>query len=117
MRGARLAAFLPILLSTPILSAEQKKEVQPCTVYNPNNGNFYDLNAINVQPLKDHKKAHKDDRRDSWHTRGYDYNTNFTLNICGPVIEPLDDVVGIKKDLVKNVSAYYTDGRKTYSIG
>ena len=72
---------------------------------------------MTVPPLVDHKKQHKDDRIESWHTRGYDYDKNFTMNFCAPVIEPLEDVVGISDDLVKNVSAFYVLDKKTYSIG
>lgn len=119
MRGSKVVSSLLLLAlsSTTTLAAESKKDLRPCTVYNPTNGNFYDLNGIMVHPLKDHKKVHKDDRTESWHARGYDYNTNFTLNICGPVVEPLKDVVGVKDDLAKNISAYYTVGKKIYSIG
>jgi cation-dependent mannose-6-phosphate receptor len=67
--------------------------------------------------MKDGKKVRKDDREESWHSRGYDYGANFTINICGPVIETLDDVVGIEKERRQNVSAYYTMDGKTYSIG
>ncbi len=105
-----------LLLSARTLT-DDTKELKPCTIYNPSNGNFYDLNKIAVQPLQNHKKAHKDDRIESWHARGYDYGTNFTLNFCGPVIESLDDVVGVKDSLAKNVSAFYKMGEKTYSIG
>ena len=121
MRGSKLAAtVLPMaLLSAPVDSAEPVKEpvLKPCTAHNPSNGQFYDLNSITVHPLENHKKAHKDDRTESWKARGYDYNTNFTINFCAPVIESLDDVEGIKGSLVKNVSAYYTMDGKFYSIG
>lgn len=117
MRQPHLSILLiSILLSGLSLSVEEN-ELKPCTVFNPSNGNYYDLNAITVQPLQNHKKAHKDDRTESWHARGYDYSTNFTLNFCSPVIEDLHDVVGVKENLWKNVSAYYTHNEKTYSIG
>ncbi len=115
-----LSILLPILLhTTPTLTADDhKKEVsQPCTIWNPSNGNFYDLNTITVQPLVNHKTAHKDDRTESWHARGYDYGTNFTINFCAPVIEDLKDVEGIKSDMAKNISAFYRIGDKTFSIG
>ena len=115
MRHYLPASLLPLLLTTAL--AADSKPVKPCQIYNPINGNFYDLNAITVQPLKDHKKAHKDDRDESWHARGYDYDKNFTMNFCAPVIEPLDSVVGIEDELVKNVSAFYTHRGETYSIG
>lgn len=116
MRPNLPTAFLPLFLSSTTLAADPK-ETKPCTVYNPSNGNTYDLNTITVQPLVDHKKAHKDDRIESWHARGYDYDTNFTMNFCAPVIEKMEDVVGIEEELWKNVSAFYTVGKKTYSIG
>lgn len=112
----QLPAALLSLLSTTAFAADSK-EVKPCQIFNPSNGKSYDLNTITVQPLKDHKKAHKDDRGESWHARGYDYETNFTMNFCAPVIENLEDVVGVKEDLWKNVSAFYTHDKKTYSIG
>ncbi|KAI4242722.1 MAG: hypothetical protein L6R42_010930, partial [Xanthoria sp. 1 TBL-2021] len=68
-------------------------------------------------PLVDHKKAHKDDRTESWHARGYDIGTNFTLNFCAPVIETIEEAVGIKEDLLKNISAFYEWKGKKYSIG
>ena len=116
MRRNLLAPLLPLLLISTTLAADPK-ETKPCTVYNPSNGNTYDLNTITVQPLVDHKKAHKDDRTESWHARGYDYDTNFTMNFCAPVIESMENVVGIEKELERNVSAFYTVGKKIYSIG
>ena len=85
--------------------------------YNTANGGYYDLNKITVPPLQNHKKVHKDDREESWHARGYDYGTNFTINFCAPVIESLKDVEGIKESNVQNISAFYKLGSKTYSIG
>ena len=121
MRQYLPAALLPLLISTTFATESSKRDdtkpVKPCQLYNPINGNFYDLNTITVQPLQNHKKAHKDDRLESWHVKGYDYDANFTINFCAPVIEPLEEVVGIKENLVKNVSAFYTSHDKTYSIG
>lgn len=111
-----LSALLSLIPSSA-LAADSEKPLDPCTIINPLNGAFYDLNTIAVQPLKDHKTAHKDDRDESWHARGYDYGKNFTINFCAPVIETLEDVVNVPKSLWKNVSAYYTDGESIYSIG
>lgn len=96
---------------------EDHKELKPCTAYNSANGAFYDLNKIRVHPLENHKKAHKDDRDESWHVRGWDYGANFTINFCAPVIETLKDVEGIKGDAVKHISAFYRMDDRTYSIG
>lgn len=115
MRRATLCAVISVL-GLPIFAAESKPP-KPCTIKSPATGDFYDLNAITVHPLKDHKKAHKDDRIDSWHSRGYDYGTNFTLNFCAPVVETLEDVVGVDESLWQNVSAFYKLKGETYSIG
>ncbi|RCI15351.1 hypothetical protein L249_6541 [Ophiocordyceps polyrhachis-furcata BCC 54312] len=52
-----------------------------------------------------------------YHAKGYDYGSNFTLNICGSLVEPVSDVVGIDKKLWANVSAYYMAHDSVYSIG
>ncbi|KAL8894525.1 MAG: hypothetical protein Q9192_004249 [Flavoplaca navasiana] len=112
----RPISFLPVLFSLPSFAADSKP-LLPCTIYQPTTNAYYDISPIAVQPLVDHKKAHKDDRTESWHARGYDFGTNFTLNFCAPVIETLEDVVGIKEDLLKNISAFYEWKGKKYSIG
>ncbi len=113
----RLIPFLPILLlSLPSFAAEAKP-LLPCTIYQPTTNAYYDISPIAVQPLVDHKKAHKDDRTESWHARGYDIGTNFTLNFCAPVIETIEEAVGIEDDLLKNISAFYEWKGKKYSIG
>lgn len=113
----RLISILPTLfLLTPSLAADSKP-LLPCTIYRTETSAYYDISPIAVQPLIDHKKAHKDDRTESWHARGYDMGTNFTLNFCAPVIETLDAAVGISEGLLKNISAFYTWKDKVYSIG
>lgn len=115
MRSSFLSVLLASLLSTSL--AADSEPTKPCTITSPIDGAYYDLNTITVQPLIDHKKAHKDDRLESWHARGYDYNVNFTLNFCAPVIETLEGVVGVDSSLHKNISAFYKFDGKTYSIG
>lgn len=67
---------------------------------------------------KEKKDEHsKEDDLHSYKINGWDYGHNFTLNFCGPVVEELDDVEDISKSMWKNVSAYYTVGRRIYSIG
>lgn len=63
------------------------------------------------------KKPGKNDLTEDWHAKGWDYKANFTLNICDPVVKEVKDVVGVDKDLWRNVSAHYTMDGKTYSIG
>ncbi|KAL8871633.1 MAG: hypothetical protein Q9174_002582 [Haloplaca sp. 1 TL-2023] len=111
------ALVLPWLCLLARSFAAESKTPLPCTIFSPTTNAYYDLNALTVLPLKDHKKVHKDDRGESWHARGYGMGTNFTLNFCAPVIETLEDVVGIKDSQLKNVSAFYEWKGKTYSIG
>lgn len=91
----------------------------PCVARSPTSGLYFDLSAISLTPpeLKDGKPVNEDDRDESWHAKGHDYPANFTLNICAPVIEKVEDVVGVESSLWKNVSAYYERDGKIYSIG
>ncbi|GAB7353032.1 hypothetical protein MBLNU459_g3588t1 [Dothideomycetes sp. NU459] len=107
-----LALALPLLVAAA--SDDSKSKSVPCTIRSPTSGAFFDLNPIHVQLPK---KASKDARTESWPARGYDYGANFTLNFCGPVVEKLDDVVGVEQNRWQNVSAFYQIGGKTYSIG
>jgi len=115
--GFALLIALLYVASSQAADTKAPKGVQPCTITSPTSGSFYDLNTIAVLPLIDGRKVHKDDRNESWHARGYDYGANFTLNFCAPVIEKLDDVEGVQEKLWRNVSAYYTKGKMTYSMG
>lgn len=120
MHLLHLSACLLLLLAPFLAQAADSKSpkpVKPCTIYSPTSGSFFDLNPLSVQLPKEGKKAHKDDRTESWHAKGYDYGTNFTLNFCAPVIEELEGVVGVEEGMWRNVSAYYTLDGKTYSIG
>ncbi|KAG0646741.1 mannose 6-phosphate receptor [Hyphodiscus hymeniophilus] len=95
---------------------DTKKPIEPCTIASTT-GSFYDLRPLSILHLTDGKKAGKNDKIDSWHAKGYDYKSNFTLNICAPVVEDVEDVVGIQNDRWKNVSAFYEFEDKTYSLG
>jgi cation-dependent mannose-6-phosphate receptor len=97
-------------------SDDKTKLVDPCTIASTT-GSFYDLRALSILPLAKGKKPGKNDKTDSWHARGYDYKSNFTLNVCAPVVEDLEDVVGVDEGYWKNVSAFYEFGDQTYSLG
>ena len=124
---ASCAAFLAFSSSIAFAVADSssdqdghKKEpaaVKPCTIRSPSSGHFFDLSPITVRLPSEKDKKKAEDRSESWHARGYDYGTNFTMNFCAPVVEELGEIEGVDKALWKNVSAYYTDGRRTYSIG
>jgi cation-dependent mannose-6-phosphate receptor len=97
--------------------SSEKAPPVPCTIHSPSSGSFYDLQPISLARPDPDNKSSKNARDESWKAKGYDYNANFTLNICAPVIEEVKDVVGINKELWQNVSAFYNMGGKTYSIG
>lgn len=92
------------------------KPVDPCTISSPS-GSFFDLRSLSIQPVPPGTTPGKNQKTDSWHAKGYDYKSNFTLNVCAPVVETLDNVQGVDKDLWKNVSAFYEVGSKQYSLG
>lgn len=92
------------------------KPVDPCTAV-ATTGSFYDLRPLTIKPSVSGKKSDKNEKVDSWHAKGYDYNANFTLNICAPVVEELEGVVGVDSNAIKNVSAYYSTGGEVYSLG
>ena len=119
MRIPHCSLLIALLYATSSQAADSKphKVAQPCTITSSTSGSFYDLNTIAVLPLEEGKKAHKDDRNESWHAKGYDYGANFTLNFCAPVVEKLEDVEGVDEKLWRNISAYYTKDKRTYSIG
>jgi len=112
--------YYSLAFALPVLAAngdDTKHPHVPCTIRSPTSGAFFDLNPVHVQLPAEGTKPSKDARLESWHARGYDYGTNFTLNFCGPVVEELKDVVGVHESYWKNVSAYYEMGGKIYSIG
>lgn len=95
-------------------SSDDTPLIIPCTA--KGNG-FYDLRPLIVfLPDPDSKITGKE-KTDSWQSKGHDYPSNFSINICAPVVESIEDVVGIEKDLWRNVSAYYEMDGRVVSIG
>lgn len=94
-----------------------KRPHVPCTIKSPVSGAFFDLTSVNVRLPEDGAKTSSEARNTSWPARGYDYGANFTLNICGGVVEKIDQVVGIPESRWRNVSGFYELRGKTYSIG
>lgn len=99
-----------------LAAAATEETPAPCTIISPRTGSHYNLLPMAVV-LPEEGKYKKDSRNESWHARGWDYGSNFTLNFCAPVVEKLEDVVGVKESLWRNVSAYYEKDGKTFSIG
>lgn len=128
MRFSPLAVLS--LLSTAALSKTAAREAAekadksnwiPCTAESSTSGNYFDINPLAIhRPNSDDKHSKKKDKDkpvQSWHARGHDYGSNFTLNFCGPVVEELDDVEDLDRKMMKNVSAFYERKGRTYSIG
>ena len=115
MRLTHLAVLLASFLSIGHAADEQKHR-KPCTIKSPSSGLEFDLSGLAVAPKEDHKKKGEEPAQ-SWTAKGYDYGVNFTMNICAPVVEELDDVKGVNDRLVRNISAYYSHGGRTFSIG
>jgi cation-dependent mannose-6-phosphate receptor len=101
-------------------TADSSTPVHPpaCTATSSTgSGAFFDLRPdIVVAPGKS-KSSYSSATNKDYHIRGYDYNKNFTLNICSPVVEPVKDVSGVSETAWANVSAYYTSFGDVYSIG
>lgn len=124
---ASLISLLAAILAAPIPARSETLASplpKPCQIRSPSSGSFFDLRPLQLQrkppssapdpsdPSKPETKA------ESYHSRGYDYHANFTLNICGAVVEELHDVEGVPKSRWQNVSAFYKDSQGDfYSIG
>jgi cation-dependent mannose-6-phosphate receptor len=120
MRAAVVSAVVAYLLASANVAsaakADSSKPLKPCTARSPTTDRFFNLNPLHRAPPDEGKKP-KDGDEGSWKSKGYDYGANFTINFCGPVVEELTDVVGLDKDLWKNVSAFYERDEKQYAIG
>ncbi|KIY00162.1 uncharacterized protein Z520_03847 [Fonsecaea multimorphosa CBS 102226] len=107
--------FLFSSLPSILAATDSKTPPKPCTIHSPSTGSFFDLRPLQLT-LEGTK--YQSASNDSYHSKGYDYPANFTMNFCGPVVEELEDVEGIPSSRLKNISAYYKDSRgDIYSIG
>ena len=108
--------LVALALHSRVITAADDKVVEPCTVQS-SNGAFYDLRALSALPIPEGKKPKKTDKVEDYHVKGYDVPYNFTLNVCAPLLEKQDDLVGISTKLSHNASAYYEKGDEKFSIG
>ncbi|MBE3043330.1 hypothetical protein IMZ48_12320 [Candidatus Bathyarchaeota archaeon] len=103
-----------LLLLAPALAAADSADDDPqqCTANAP--AGYFDLRPdMDVPPEESRKKAMTAD----YHANGWDAGYNFTMNICGAVVKPVEDVVGVDEDDWRGVAGYYTYDGSTYSIG
>ncbi|KAH0830898.1 putative mannose 6-phosphate receptor-like protein [Fonsecaea pedrosoi] len=109
--------FLVLLSSLPssLAATDAKPPPKPCTIHSASTGSFFDLHPLQLT-LEGTK--YQVASNESYHSKGYDYPANFTMNFCGPVVEQLEDVEGIPTSKLKNISAFYRDAHgDIYSIG
>ncbi|KAK9422959.1 putative Autophagy-related protein 27 [Seiridium unicorne] len=122
MRLLSPPAFFALLsLAGRSLAAEADKTTtaEACTATNAKTGSFFDLRPdIAVKTPSDGSNAKAGVPTKDYKANGYDYGYNFTLNICGPVVEEIDNVRGnINQEQWKNISAYYQTKGDVYSLG
>lgn len=112
-------ALLSLASSSLAADADKTTTTAPCTATSTS-GSFYDLRpdiAIKA-PADGSKPAHSNGAPTvDYRARGYDYGWNFTMNLCGPVVEKIDNVVGVDKGTWQNISAYYVSKGSVYSLG
>lgn len=111
-------SFYLCLSSASAAAPKETAAPEPCTIRSPTSHAFFDLNPLHIEDPMLSKSKHPRDY--SWNATGWGLGYNFTLNFCGPVIEDLDEmggVAGVERSLWKNVSAYYKQNGKLYSIG
>lgn len=102
---------------SPSSSSSTTTHVAACTATaSAGSGGFFDLRPIRAHPANSGAQ-HKAGVTKDYRSKGYDYGKNFTLNICGAVIDPVTDVMGVAKSSWANVSAYYVSHGSVYSIG
>ncbi|OTB08546.1 hypothetical protein M426DRAFT_317170 [Hypoxylon sp. CI-4A] len=106
-------------LSLASSDAEKTATTTACTATSTS-GAFFDLRPDTaLKPNPDGSKpAHSNGAPlNDYHAKGYDYGSNFTLNICGAVVDPVESAEGINESKLQNISAYYTSKGEVYSLG
>jgi cation-dependent mannose-6-phosphate receptor len=68
-----------------------------CTVASPHSENFFDLTKL----------WRTSDSGSDWIIKGQDYGTNFTMNICAPVLSNTKSAVGLSNEEQSTVGAFY----------
>ncbi|KAK5627961.1 hypothetical protein RRF57_003676 [Xylaria bambusicola] len=127
----RITAMLSPPLSSAILSllafastavasdAESTSTTTACTA-SSTSGAFFDLRpdaAIKPKPDGSRPSHSRGAPLTDYKARGWDYGSNFTLNICNAVVEPIEDVKDIEDSKWQNISAYYVSEGEYYSLG
>lgn len=113
-------SILFLLAGAAVASAESPTTTShalACTATSSTgSGAFFDLRP-DLAVLPNSKGSSKYGVTKDYFSKGYDYGKNFTMNICGSVVHPVSDVVGLSAGIWANVSAYYIHHGEVYSIG
>ncbi|KAI0190222.1 mannose-6-phosphate receptor binding domain-containing protein [Xylaria flabelliformis] len=117
------AALLSLLALTSTAAAASDAEptttTTACTV-SSTSGAFFDLRAdaaIKSKPDGSRPSHSRGAPLTDYKARGWDYGSNFTLNICNAVVEPIEPVKGVAESKYQNISAYYVSEGDFYSLG
>lgn len=97
--------------------ADKTTSSTPCTATSAL-GAFYDLRpdmAVKADDKAKHRK--RGAPTVDYHARGWDYGSNFTVNVCAPVVKTPENVRGLDKGAWQNISAYYVSKGDVYSLG
>ncbi|KAI8627332.1 mannose 6-phosphate receptor domain-containing protein [Xylariaceae sp. FL1651] len=114
-----ILSFITLTSTALAADAEPSTTVTACTAASTS-GAFFDLRpdaAIKAKPDGSRPSNSRGAPLTDYKARGYDYGSNFTLNICNAVVEPIEDPKGIKESMWQNVSAYYVSKGEFYSLG
>ncbi|KAI1760678.1 mannose 6-phosphate receptor domain-containing protein [Hypoxylon sp. FL1150] len=112
-----ILCFLSLASRSLAADADKTATSTACTA-SSTSGAFFDLRPDMAQKkAADGSKPGYGAQTVDYHARGYDYGSNFTLNICGAVVEPVDGVIGVEDSKWQNISAYYTSKGDVYSLG
>ena len=110
MRILRAAVLLGVAMASevPQKAAEtpsKTTQAPACTATSSSgSGAFFDLRP-DIAKVPEKGKTHWTGVTKDYYSRGYDYGKNFTMNICGAVLDPVKDVTGVKESQWANVSA------------
>ncbi|KAI0802368.1 mannose-6-phosphate receptor binding domain-containing protein [Xylaria sp. FL0064] len=109
------------LTSTAAASDAQATTTTTACTASSTSGAFFDLRPdAAIKPKPDGSRpAHSHGAPlTDYKARGFDYGSNFTLNICNPVVEPIEaNVKDIDESKWQNISAYYVSKGEYYSLG
>ncbi|XDG01414.1 hypothetical protein ABKA04_001029 [Annulohypoxylon sp. FPYF3050] len=112
--------YLLSLASVSLAADADKTTTSTACTATSSSGAFFDLRPDTALKLNadGSKPAHSNGAPTvDYKAKGFDYGANFTLNICGAVVEPVDGVIGVDSSKWQNVSAYYTSKGDVYSLG